>query len=62
MAAKKLAPKASKLTNPSVGVRRNKSSSQGYGTDARSPADRDGNEQQARQQRSGADRARARRA
>jgi hypothetical protein len=55
MASKKLTPGARRLANPSVGVRRaNRSAADGNpATDARNPADRDGNEQQARQRGSG---------
>jgi hypothetical protein len=50
MASKKLTPGAGRLTNPAVKVRRaNPSESNGdEGSDPRTPADRDGNEQQAR--------------
>lgn len=56
MASKKLAPRAGRLTNPAVGVRGAKrSTSDGDGgADARGPADRDGNEQQARQKHASA--------
>jgi hypothetical protein len=55
MASKKLTPGAGRLANPSVGVgRANRSGTGGNpATDARNPADRDGNEQQARQRGSG---------
>jgi hypothetical protein len=51
MAAKKLAPHAKKLANPKVRVdeRKPTGANRDYETDARGPADRDGNTAQARQ-------------
>jgi hypothetical protein len=53
MAAKKLAPRARKLANPGVDVdEANPTVAKGdYETDARGPADRDGNAAQARRRR-----------
>jgi hypothetical protein len=53
MAAKKLAPKARKLANPSVDVEEASPTvaNGDHGTDARGPADRDGNVAQLRRRR-----------
>jgi hypothetical protein len=55
MAAKKLAPDAKKLANPKVRVDEQNPTvaKRAYETDARGPADRDGNNAQARQRGTG---------